>query len=86
MKGVPGYTVTELGAVFKILLIAASAAVCKVVVKILKVSSRFFNRTERACIHRGFLDPEVHVDFQAQQRIRSGIQFFIFLFFFIFSV
>lgn len=46
MEGVPGYTVTEMIAFSQLLLIAASAAVCKMVVKILKVSSRLITRTE----------------------------------------
>lgn len=32
------------------------------------------------CIHRGFLEPEVHVAFQAHQLFRSGIKLLSFYF------
>lgn len=52
MEGVPGYTVTGVIAFFILLLIAASVAVCKVVVKILKVSSRLIPELSE-CVFTG---------------------------------
>lgn len=79
MEGVPGYTVTELNAFFILLLIAASAAVCKVVVKILKVSSRLIPELSE-CVFTGASWSQRSTWFsRPTSSSGQGLRFFFFL-------